>query len=62
VYVFFTGKNLFSLQVFPCKEHVHRENPVFITGRVCSACFNSGSLLTKVTTASVKFTALLLVL
>ena len=32
VYAFFTGKNLFSLQVFPCKESVHRENPVFITG------------------------------
>jgi hypothetical protein len=35
VYAFFTGKNLFSLQVFPCKESVRRENPVFITGMHC---------------------------
>ena len=43
VQFFFTGKNLFSLQVFPCKEKLHRENPVFITGRVCSVMQNIAS-------------------
>jgi hypothetical protein len=48
VYVFFTGKNLFSLQVFPCKENVHRENPVFSTGRVCSVlCRIEGTPMLK---------------
>ena len=27
--LFFTRKNLFSLQVFPCKEKLHREKPCF---------------------------------
>ena len=29
---------MLSLQVFPCKESVHRENPVFITGMGLQCC------------------------